>query len=119
MLMATSTPERAGELQRLEILPERDALAELAQPLLVDRLDAEEHVAQARSSSRTEHLLVAQQHVAAGLQVVLLADAAPRDRLADGEAVLGLDEGDVVDDEDARLGDGASSSATTSGLPTR
>jgi hypothetical protein len=44
-------------------------------------------------------------HVAAGLEVVALADAAAPDRLADGEAVLGVDEGDIVDDEDARLAD--------------
>ena len=40
------------------------------------------------SLPEAEHLLVAQQHVAAGLEVVLLADAAPGDRLADRHAVL-------------------------------
>ena len=77
----------------------------LAQALLVDRLEAEEHVFEAERLPELEHLLVAQQHVAARLEVVFLADAFPGDRLADGEAVLGLDEGDVVDDEDARLPD--------------
>ena len=47
--------------------------------------------------------LLRKQHVAAGLEVVLLLDPAAGDGLADGHAVLGLDERDVVDDEDAGL----------------
>ena len=66
-----------------------------------------------------EDLLVAQQHVAAGLQVVLLLDPAAGDRLADRHAVLGLDERHVVDDEDARLADRASSSTAASADLTR
>src|SRR5262249_56804182 len=45
-------------------------------------------------------------HVAARLEVVLLVDPAARDGLADLEAVLGLHEGYVVDDEDPGLADG-------------
>src|SRR5262249_37192021 len=97
--------QRARELQRLEIAPERNALAELAQAVLVDRLDAEEDVGQPDLLPELEHLLVPQQHVAAGLQIELLADALAGDGLADGEAVLPLDERDVVDDEGARLPD--------------
>src|SRR5262245_5971048 len=98
--------QRARKFQRLEIAPERDTLAVLAQALLVDRLDAEEDVGEADLLPELEHLLVPQQHVAAGLQIELLADALAGDRLADREAVLLLDERDVVDDEGARLGDG-------------
>src|SRR6185436_19797047 len=50
-------------------------------------------------------LLVLDQHVAARLQVVLLADAPAIDLLGDREAVLRLDEGHVVHDEDVRLAD--------------
>src|SRR5207249_8136369 len=52
-----------------------------------------------------EDLVVAQQHVAARLQVVLLAHAALLQLAADREAVLGVDEGHVVHDEDVGLGD--------------
>src|SRR5439155_14460978 len=52
-----------------------------------------------------EDLLVAQQDVAAGFQVVALADAPALDLVGDGHAELGLDEGDVVDQEDVGLGD--------------
>ena len=54
-----------------------------------------------------EHLLVAQQHVAARLQVVVLPDAGAGDRLAERHAVALLHEGDIVDDEDARFADPA------------
>ena len=75
-------PERAGELQRLEVLAQADPLAVALEPLLVDRLDAEEHVAEPELLPAREDLLVAEQHVAAGLEVVLLADAAPLDLVA-------------------------------------
>ena len=65
----------------------------------------EEHVVQAEPPPVLEHLAVLDQHVAAGLQVVLLADAAALDLAADGEAVLGLDERDVVDEEHVGLAD--------------
>ena len=76
MLIATVMPSARADLQRLDVLARRDALAVELQPLLVDRLHAEEHVAQAEPRPALEHLRVAQQDVAAGLQVVLLADAA-------------------------------------------
>ncbi len=44
-----------------------------------------------------------QEHIAAGLEVILFLDAAPRDRLPDGVAVTRLDKGDVIDDEDSGL----------------
>src|SRR6516162_5463249 len=77
-------PERAGEFERLE---------------------ADEHVFETELSPEAEHLLVAQQHVAAGLEVILLADAGPDDRLADRHPVALLHECDVVDDEHTRLAD--------------
>ena len=54
-----------------------------------------------------KHLLVAQQHVAARFEIVVLLDAGAGDRLADLHAVLLLDEGDIVDDEAAGLADRA------------
>src|SRR4029450_9651233 len=96
-------PERPRALERLEVLAEGDALAILAQALLVDRLEPQEHVLEAQALPETEDLDVAQEHVAARLQVVLLTDSLSRDRLAEAVAVFGLNEGDVVDDEDARL----------------
>src|SRR6516164_362762 len=77
----------------------------LAQTLFVDRLEADEHVFEAELSPEAEHLLVAQQHVAAGLEVVLLADAGADDRLSDLHPMPFLYKGDVVDDEDTRLAD--------------
>src|SRR5215467_5804382 len=97
--------ERARELEGLEGVAERDPLAVLAQALLVDGLEPEEHVREAQARPHAEHVLVAEQHVAARLEVVLLADPAARDGLADLQAVLGLHEGYVVDDEHARLAD--------------
>ena len=98
--------ERTGELQRLEIAPQRDALAELPQAVLVDRLDAEKDVGDAELLPELEHFLVAKQHVAARFQIEVLADALAGDRLADRKPVLLLDEGDIVDDEYAGLADG-------------
>src|SRR5215467_15044359 len=97
--------ERARELEGLERVAERDPLAVLAQALLVDGLEPEEHVREAQPRPHAEHVLVAEQHVAACLEIILLADSAARDGLADLEAVLGLYEGDVVDDEHAGLAD--------------
>src|SRR5262249_49291569 len=95
----------ARELERLEVLREADALAELPEAILVDRLDAEEHDLEADAGPEPEDLLVPEQHVAARLDVVPLLDATAGDGLADRHAVLGLDEGDVVEDEEARLAD--------------
>ncbi|CAM3089590.1 hypothetical protein STAL104432_13155 [Streptomyces albus] len=96
----------ACRLQCLEVLVRADALAELVQPVGVERLHAEEHVAQPQPGPAFEDLLVAQQHVRAGLQVVLLADVAPLQFGGDAVAVVRFDEGDVVDDEDVGLPDG-------------
>src|SRR5215467_4806997 len=99
-------PERARELEGLERVAERDPFAVLAQALFVDGLQPKEHVREAQARPHPEHVLVAEQHVAARLEVVLLVDPAARDGLADLEAVLGLHEGYVVDDEDPGLADG-------------
>src|SRR5581483_7063999 len=96
-------PERARELQRLEVARERDALPEGLEALLVDRLEAEEHVLEAERLPVFEDFLVLQEHVAARLEVVGLLDLPLLDLLADRVAVVLLDEGHVVDDEDARL----------------
>src|SRR5262249_45612933 len=82
---------------------QRDAFAIFLQTLLVDGLDAEEHVFDAELLPELEHVLVAQQNVAAGLQVVFLLDSLAGDRLADGETMAILDERHVVDDEDPRI----------------
>src|SRR5262249_24843947 len=52
-----------------------------------------------------EDLAVFDEDVAASLQEILLVNATPLDLLADVEAVLGVDEGDVVHQEDVGLGD--------------
>src|SRR3984893_16649383 len=77
----------------------------LAQSLFVDRLDADEHVFETDFCPEAKHLLVAQQHVAAGLEIVFLTDAGADNRLADLHPVPLLHEGDVVDDEDTRFAD--------------
>ena len=105
MLMAAVQPEATGDLEGLPVLVGRRPLAQALEPFLVERLDPEEHVVQPQSLPVREHLLVLDQDVAAGLEVVLLLDSAALDLPADGEAVLGMDEGDIVDEEHVRLGD--------------
>ena len=65
--------ERAGEFERFEIAPERHALAIFLQALVIDRLEPEKHVGDAELLPEAEHLLVAQQHVAAGFEVIVLS----------------------------------------------
>ena len=77
----------------------------MLQSLLVDRLDAEEHVAEAELRPAREHLAVTEQDVGARLQVVALADLPPFDLVGDRQPVLGANERDVVDDEHVRLRD--------------
>src|SRR5262249_31447907 len=91
--------QRAGELDGLEISTQGDALAELAQAVGVDRPKAQKDGFETGRLPELEGLLVAQKTVAARLEIDLLANASFRDRLTDGQAMLGLDEGDVVDDE--------------------
>src|SRR4029077_19791296 len=100
-------PERAGEFERLEIAAKRDPFAVLAQPLLVDRLEADEHVFEAELSPETEHLLVAQQYVAARFEVILLADAGADDRFGDLHSVSLLHKSNVVDDKHTGFADRA------------
>jgi hypothetical protein len=97
--------EPAGDPQRLEVLVRRRPLAEEVQLLAVERLEAEEHVLQAEVRPPPEHFAVADEHVAAGLQVVAFPDAPALDLVGDGHAVLGVDERHVVDDEEVRLPD--------------
>src|SRR4029077_9451269 len=97
--------ERAGEFEGLEIAAERHALAVLLEAVFVDRLEAEKHVGHSELLPEPEYLLVAQQNIAAGLQVIAFLDAGPRHRLAELHAVALLHEGDIIDDEDARLAD--------------
>ena len=106
-LIAIMIPSERAIFERLEIAAERDPLAMFAQALFVDRLEADEHVFEPELSPEAKYLLVAQQHIAAGLEVVFLADAGADDRLADLHAVPLLHEGDIVDDEDTRLADRA------------
>ena len=97
--------EPAGHLQGPEVVVRADPLAVRRQALCVDSLHAEEHVAQAEPGPSLEDLPVAQQDVAAGLQVVPLADVPPLELGGDPVAVLGTDEGHVVHDEHVRLAD--------------
>src|SRR6516162_2358715 len=75
----------------------------LAQPLFVDRLEADEHVFEAELTPETEHLLVAQQHVAASFEIILLADTGTDDRLGDLHAVPLLHKRHVINDEGTRF----------------
>ena len=74
---------------------------------LIDRLHADEHVLEPERLPELEHLLVAQQNIAARLHVILFLDPSPSDRFADLHALFRLDEGHVVDHEDARFLDRA------------
>ena len=80
-------------------------LAEFLQPLFIDRFDPEKHVFEAELLPETKDILVPQQHVAAGFEVILFLDAGAGDRLTDRHRVPFLQKGDVVDDEDPRLAD--------------
>src|SRR4029078_13058237 len=95
--------ERPGELQRFKVLAERNTFAMEGEALFVDRFNADEHVGETERLPEFEHLLVPQQHVAPRFEIVLFGDAATGDRLADGHPLFGLNEGDVIDDEDSRL----------------
>ena len=75
----------------------------LAQSLFVDRLEADEHVFEPELSPESKYVLVAQQHVAAGLEIIFLTDAGADDRFGDLHAVPLLYESDIVDHEDARF----------------
>ena len=55
----------------------------------------------------TKCLLVAQQHVAAGFEIIALLDAGAGDRLAELHRVALVDKGHIVDDEDPGFADAA------------
>src|SRR5207237_439968 len=88
-----------------KVLVGRDALAVELEAFLVQRLEAEEHVVQPQAAPVLEDLAVPEQDVAAGLEVVLLADPKPFQLMADGEPMLRMNERDIVHQEDVGLGD--------------
>jgi hypothetical protein len=100
-------PQRPGEVERFKILAQRDALSVEGEALFVDGLDANEHVGESKGLPETEHLLVPQQHIPARFEIVLFADSPAGDRLTDGHPLFALNEGDVIDNEDAGLPDAA------------
>src|ERR1700688_1677202 len=73
------------------------------QSFLVDRLETEEHVLHAERAPVLEDFRIAAEHVGASFEIVLLFDFALFDFMADREAMLGMDERDVIDDEDVGL----------------
>src|SRR5439155_13524151 len=77
------------------------------QSFFVDRLEADEHVFEAELFPVAKYVLVAEQHVAASLEVIFLTDTGADNRLGDLHAVPLLHEGHVVDHEDPRLSDRA------------
>src|SRR5262249_49908753 len=97
--------ERAGKFDGFEIAAERDAFAEFPKPLLVDRFETEKHRDEAEPLPQAERFFVAQQHIAASLQVIPLADAGASDCLTDFQTVPLMDKGDVVDNKNAGLAD--------------
>src|SRR4029077_6997232 len=96
-------PQRAGKLERIEVLAKSYPLAKLFQAFLVNGLDTQKHVLEPNIPPELENLLVAQEDVASGFQVILLLDAAFGDHLADAHPVLCLNKGDVVQEEHARF----------------
>src|SRR5215472_8007229 len=98
-------PERAREFQCLEIATERDPLAEFLQSLLIDRFDPEKHVFEPELLPEAKDFLMAQQHIAAGFEVIPFLDAGTGDGLADLHPVPLLQKSDIVDDKDTRLPD--------------
>src|SRR5262245_8600326 len=76
--------QRAGELQRLEVAPKRDAFAELAQAILIECLNADKDVRESDLLPELEDILASKQHVAAGVQPEVLTDSLVADRSAHG-----------------------------------
>ena len=97
--------ERAGEFERLEVAAGRGSLAVALEAVLVDRFEADKDVLQPEGLPETEHLFVAQQHVAAGFEVIALFDPGAGDRLAQFHRMALMDKGDVVDDKNPGLAD--------------
>src|SRR5437879_4488690 len=81
-------PDLARDLEGLEVLAGRDALAMELEGLFVERLQPEEHVVEPQLLPVGEELLVLDQHVAPGLEVVLLPHARTLELLSDAESVL-------------------------------
>src|SRR5947207_9747959 len=95
--------ERAGILECFKIFGECDALSVTLQSLLVDCFKTKEHGIQAESLPKFEHLLIAQEHIAARFEIITFPDSAAGNRFAKLHTVLGLNEGYVVHDENSRL----------------
>src|SRR5215471_1443057 len=70
------------------------------QAFFIDRFQAQEHVLEPEPPPVAEHFLVANQDIGAGLKVVLLFDLALFQLGTDREAMLGMDESNIVNDED-------------------
>src|ERR1700683_722637 len=73
------------------------------QAVLIDRLQPKKHVLQTETAPVRENFFAAAEHVGASLEVVLFFDVTLFELAADREAMLGMNEGDVVDDKDVRL----------------
>src|SRR5207245_9926903 len=86
-----------------DVLVGRNALAVELEAFLVQRFEAEEHVVQPQAAPVLEDLAVAEQDVAAGLEVVLLAYPKSFKLVADGEPVLRMHERYVVHQDDVAL----------------
>src|SRR6202048_3308688 len=76
-----------------------------AQTFFVDRLEADEHVFEPELPPVAKYILIAQQHVAASLEVIFLSDTGADDRFGDLHAVPFLHEGDIVNDKHPRFAD--------------
>src|ERR1700730_1611235 len=61
--------ERTGELKRLEILAERNALAKFLQAVFVNGLDAEKELGEPELLPELKNFLVTNEHVAARFQI--------------------------------------------------
>src|SRR5262249_18713420 len=100
-------PDRPCDLQSLAVDSWRAPLPERREAFLVQRLQAKEHVVQPEALPSAKYLFVANQHVAASLEIVILADPAVLNLPGYLVALLGFDECHVVDDEHARFRDAA------------
>ncbi len=98
--------DRARDLECFGIGSQRDALAVCLEAVFVDRLEAEEEILKSKSAPIGEDLGVLAQHVRAGFEIIALADATLLDFVPNGEAVLGADEGNIVNDKEVGFRDG-------------
>jgi len=83
----------------------RRSLPKALNSLIASSSHPEEHVFEAQLLPETKDFLVPEEDITACFEVVLLLDAGAGDRLSDRQPVPLLQEGDIVDDEDAGLTD--------------